>query len=237
MDFQNNIVAHKYSRSTWNSIMSLEKSFHSFHLIVRVFICFKIKTLYNRNWKLCCFQLEKNIHCFICCICVFIKIVDSVSGHLIIVVLLGNNLILNHVYLACLGTDMHHYSSQSLWTLWRSWKKIYSALKLPLLDERIVLYFESWLQCDPYWLLKSYSGFNMGWFFLKSINGKWRNPRPILCSCDNRIATSSLAVHRQFAKKANSPSLCCQKRRLYKHRNKAVLSAKIPVKLCLPWHK
>lgn len=27
------------------------------------FVCFKIKTLFNRNWKPHCFQLEKNAYC------------------------------------------------------------------------------------------------------------------------------------------------------------------------------
>lgn len=120
------------------------------------------------------------------CIC---KMVDSASGYLIIFVFLGNNLIWNHVYLASLGTDMCYYPSQSLWNLQRSWKKIYSVWKLPLSDERIVIYLASWLQCNLYWFLKSYSGFNIEFFFfLKSINEKWSNPQPILCSCNNRIA-------------------------------------------------
>lgn len=93
---------------------------------------------------------RRNVQCIICSIFVFIKMIDPASGDLITLALLRNNLILNCVYLASLWKGMLHYTSQSLWTPWRSWKTIYSALKPLLLDERMVFKknffnFESWL--------------------------------------------------------------------------------------------
>lgn len=150
--------------------MSLENSLHSFHLVARVFTyCYKINMFFNRYWKPHCFQMKENGHCFICFIQIFIKIVDSVSHDLITLIWLGKDLIVNHAYVASLRTDMYHYLSHSIWTLWKPWKKIYSALKLYQILKKVVLYFESWPQCNLYWFLKQCSGFNTELFF-KSIS-------------------------------------------------------------------
>lgn len=88
--------------------MSVKNSLYSFDLVVRIFtLCYKINTLFSGYWKPHCFELAKNAYCFICFIQVFINIVGSTSRDLkITLILLGKDLVLNHVYVASLRADM-----------------------------------------------------------------------------------------------------------------------------------
>lgn len=93
-------------------------------------------------------------------VCYFIfSLPVLISCEIIILVFLGNNLILTHVYLASLSIWHVALPPEIVWILWRSWKKNYCTLQLPLPDERIALIFKSKLQSDFYWFLKWYLGF------------------------------------------------------------------------------